>query len=108
MVLLRRWYVTLPALIISLGLAAAVFGSVPAKYASKGTIVLLSPGASRSDTGQSSPTNPLLSFDGSLTTVSTALIQEPRPARRHGRLPGRRRQPGRPVHPRGGHRRLAG
>jgi hypothetical protein len=84
MVLLRRWYVTLPALVISLGLAAMVFESVPAKYASKGTIVLLSPstGSSVSGTGQTSPSNPLLSFDGSsttvsnaLTTVSTALIQ---------------------------------
>lgn len=74
-VLVRRWYVALPALVVSLGLAAIAYESVPAKYEATGSIVLLSPsrGAStKSDTGQ---TNPLLAFDGSLTTVSTAITQ---------------------------------
>ncbi|MBI1758407.1 MAG: hypothetical protein HYR62_04170 [Actinobacteria bacterium] len=75
MVLLRRWYVALPALALSLGLAAVVFEAVPAKYASAGTIVLLSPSTGTGAGGTKSPTNPLLAFDGSLTTVSTALIQ---------------------------------
>lgn len=75
MVLLRRWYVALPALMISLGLAAMVFEAVPPKYSSTGTIVLLTPntGASGGISDKSPPTNPLLSFDGSLIVVSTAL-----------------------------------
>lgn len=75
MVLLRRWYVAVPALVVSLGLAAVVFETVPAKYFSSGTIVLLSPSQGTGVGGVKTQTNPLLSFDGSLTTVSTALIQ---------------------------------
>jgi hypothetical protein len=77
MVLLRRWYVALPALVISLGLSAAVYESVPAKYESRGTVMLLSSssGASAGGTAKTGLTNPLLSIDGSLTLTSTALIQ---------------------------------
>jgi hypothetical protein len=77
MVLLRRWYVALPALVISLGLSAAVYESVPAKYESRGTIMLLSSnsGATAGGTAKAGLTNPLLSIDGSLTLTSTALIQ---------------------------------
>jgi hypothetical protein len=77
MVLLRRWYVALPALVISLGLSAAVYESVPAKYESRGTIMLLSSnsGPSAGGTAKTGLTNPLLSIDGSLTLTSTALIQ---------------------------------
>ena len=60
---------------MSLGLAAVTFESVPPQFEASGSVVLLSPsgGAStRSDRGQ---TNPLLSFDDSLSTVSTALTQ---------------------------------
>lgn len=77
MVLLRRWYVALPALVLSLGLSAAVYESVPAKYESRGTIMLLSSNTGASAGGSSTKglTNPLLSIDGSLTLTSTALIQ---------------------------------
>jgi hypothetical protein len=77
MVLLRRWYVALPALVISLGLSASVYQSVPAKYESRGTVMLLSSssGASAGGTAKTGLTNPLLSIDGSLTLTSTALIQ---------------------------------
>jgi hypothetical protein len=77
MVLLRRWYVALPALVLSLGLSAAVYESVPAKYESRGTIMLLSSssGATAGGSAKTGQTNPLLSIDGSLTLTSTALIQ---------------------------------
>jgi hypothetical protein len=78
-VLLRRWYIALPVFAVSLGLAGAVFFSVSAQYESTATIVLTSPssgatvGASGSQSGQK--INPLLAFDGSLTTSAQIVIE---------------------------------
>jgi len=78
-VLLRRWYIALPVFAVSLGLAAGVFFSVSTQYESTATIVLTSPasgarvGASGSQSGEK--INPLLAFDGSLTTSAQIVIE---------------------------------
>ena len=78
-VLLRRWYIALPVFVVSLGLAGAVFFSVSAQYESTATIVLTSPstgatvGAAGSSSGEK--INPLLAFDGSLTTSAQIVIE---------------------------------
>jgi hypothetical protein len=78
-VLLRRWYIALPVFVVSLGLAGVVFFSVSAQYESTATIVLTSPstgatvGAAGSASGEK--INPLLAFDGSLTTSAQIVIE---------------------------------
>lgn len=78
-VLLRRWYVALPVLLASLGIAGAVFVVLPTQYESTGTIVLTMPKAGANvttdKTKQSGLINPLLGFDGSLVITSQLLIQ---------------------------------
>ncbi len=74
-VLVRRWYVAVPTLVMSLGLAAVTFESVPPKFEASGSVVLLSPSGGASTSSDRVQTNPLLSFDDSLSTVSTALTQ---------------------------------
>lgn len=74
-VLVRRWYVAVPTLVMSLGLAAVTFQSVPSKFEANGSVVLLSPTGGASTKNDDGQTNPLLGFDSSLTTVSTALTQ---------------------------------
>jgi uncharacterized protein involved in exopolysaccharide biosynthesis len=76
LVLVRRWYVAIPALAVSAGLAAMAYQSIPPKYQATGSVVLLTPthGASGS-ASKSGPTNPLLSFDGSLETTAQLLTQ---------------------------------
>lgn len=77
-VLLRRWYVALPVFVVALGLAGGVYASVATQYESTGTIVLTSPASgARATAGAQSPekVNPLLAFDGSLTTSAEILIQ---------------------------------
>lgn len=78
-VLLRRWYIALPVFVVSLGLAGAVFFSVSAQYESTATIVLTSPstGATVGGAGATSgeKINPLLAFDGSLTTSAQIVIE---------------------------------
>ncbi|MEV6237224.1 hypothetical protein [Lentzea sp. NPDC051838] len=78
-VLLRRWYVALPVLVLSLGTAGIVFASVPPQYESTGTDLLTVPKAGATVTND--PTkpagiiNPLLAFDASLTTTAQLLTQ---------------------------------
>jgi hypothetical protein len=78
-VLLRRWYVAVPALVVSLGLAAGVYLSVHTDYQSTGTMVLTSSaeGASTSagDNASQDRVNPMLAFDGSLNTSAQIIIQ---------------------------------
>jgi hypothetical protein len=78
-VLLRRWYIALPVFALSLGLASAVFFSVSPQYESTGTIVLTAPSSgARVTVGGSQPAeriNPLLAFDGSLTTSAQIVIE---------------------------------
>jgi hypothetical protein len=78
-VVFRRWYVALPAFVLSIALAAAVYGSVKKVYISGAVLVLTEP-----LTGPSQPAdttkprdvmNPLLNFDRGLSTSATILIQ---------------------------------
>jgi capsular polysaccharide biosynthesis protein len=68
---LRRWYITVPAALLSLIVAITVFNSMPPKYTSSGIAVLVR---------QNNPTpanfvNPVLGVDGSLTTTTLTLMQ---------------------------------
>jgi uncharacterized protein involved in exopolysaccharide biosynthesis len=76
LVLLRRWYVAVPALVVSAGLAAMAYQSIPPKYEATGSVALLTPtqGAGGS-AAKNGPSNPLLSFDGSLETTAQLLTQ---------------------------------
>jgi len=78
-VLLRRWYIALPIFVVSLGLAGGVYLSVSAQYESTGTVVLTSPASGARVPAGEVPTgemgNPLLAFDGSLTTSAQIIIQ---------------------------------
>jgi hypothetical protein len=76
LVLVRRWYVAVPAMLISLGLAGMAYESIPPKYETTGSVVLLSPSQGASGgLSRTGPTNPLLSFDGSLETTAQLLTQ---------------------------------
>lgn len=68
---LRRWYIVIPGVLLSLLIASTVFSAIPAKYTSSGIAVLVR---------QSNPTvtnlvNPVLGGDGSLNTATLTLIQ---------------------------------
>jgi hypothetical protein len=79
MVVFRRWYVALPAFLLSMLAAVGVYASVPRTYVSTSVLVLTLP-----TTGASQPAdatrardqiNPLLNFDKGLSTSATILIQ---------------------------------
>lgn len=79
-VLRRRWYIALPALLLSGVLALLTYVSVPTRYESSGVLVLTSPSAGGRFSEKTKPedvvkVNPLLSFDGSLTTTAQILTQ---------------------------------
>ena len=76
----RRWYIALPAAITAVAVAAGVFLSIPTRYQSSGVMVFTSPAAGGSFSEKISPedavrVNPLLSFDGSLTTTAQIISQ---------------------------------
>ncbi|MEU4762165.1 hypothetical protein AB0H12_02845 [Actinosynnema sp. NPDC023794] len=76
----RRWYIALPAAITAVAVAAGVFLSIPTRYQSTGVMVLTSPSAGGTFSEKLSPedavqVNPLLAFDGSLTTTAQILAQ---------------------------------
>lgn len=79
LVAFRRWYIALPAFVLSLGLAAYVFVSVPKVYVSTSVLVL-----TQSLTGATQPsdperpsgiTNPLLNFEQGLSMSASIVIQ---------------------------------
>lgn len=95
LVLLRRWYVTVPALAASLGLSAAAYLTVPVQYESVSILVLTTPltgGTQSSDpNAKSLITNPMLTFDRSLALSASLVIQEmssPETVSSLGVLPG--------------------
>ncbi|KOX24740.1 hypothetical protein ADK67_17170 [Saccharothrix sp. NRRL B-16348] len=76
----RRWYIALPAAVTAVAVAAGVFLSIPTRYQSSGVMVFTSPSAGGSFSENISPedavrVNPLLSFDGSLTTTAQIISQ---------------------------------
>lgn len=79
-VLRRRWYIALPAVLLTGVLALYVYISVPTRYESSGVLVLTSPAAGGRYSEKTKPedvvkVNPLLQFDGSLTTTAQILTQ---------------------------------
>lgn len=78
-ILLRRWYIAIPVFGLTLLAAGSVYASVPTRYESTGTLVLVAPPGGAT-IGPEEPTdrkrtNPLLAFDGSLTITAQILIQ---------------------------------
>ncbi|TQM79598.1 capsular polysaccharide biosynthesis protein [Saccharothrix saharensis] len=76
----RRWYIALPAAVTAVAVAAGVFLSIPTRYQSSGVMVLTSPASGGTFSEKLSPedavqVNPLLAFDGSLTTTAQILAQ---------------------------------
>jgi hypothetical protein len=69
-VLLIRWYMTLPGLLLALAAGAIVFALVPPVYTSTGVAILV-----RAKQPGINPPNPLLSFDASLSTTASIVIQ---------------------------------
>jgi hypothetical protein len=79
LVLFRRWYVTMPAFLLAVGMALMVYSSVPVRYVSTAALVLTVPptGGSLMPSPNHQPmvTNPLLNFDQGLSMAATILIQ---------------------------------
>jgi hypothetical protein len=79
LVVFRRWYVALPAFLLSILGALAVYTSVPKVYVSGSVLVLTQPiTGSSQPADQTKPrdqTNPLLNFDKGLSTSAAILIQ---------------------------------
>lgn len=69
--LLRRWYVTLPLLALSLGFAGVLFAR-PGPYQVESQVVLLPPQTITSQNGD----NPFLGFDNSITLAADLLRRE--------------------------------
>ena len=95
LVVFRRWYVTFPAFVLSIGITAAVYSSVPQVYSSTSIIVLTTPltgGSQPVDPQQPSGiTNPLLNFDRGLSMSASIVIQAlgtPETAAALGVVPG--------------------
>ena len=68
---LRRWYITIPGVLLSLLIASTTFNLIPPRYTSSGTAVLVQ---------QKSPTaanleNPVLGGSGSLDIATITLVQ---------------------------------
>jgi len=72
-VLLLKWYITIPGLLLSLALAGATFALAPPQYSSNAIAVLVQPKL----VNKNAPTNsnPLLNFDNSLSTTALILVQ---------------------------------
>ena len=68
---LRSWYITVPGLLVSLIIAAAVFSLIPTQYTSSGVAVLVQ----QKKPLPASAANPLLAGDGSLNTTNLTLIE---------------------------------
>lgn len=83
LVLFRRWYVVLPAFLLTLGAAAAAYSSVPAQYLSQSAVLLTAPttgSVAYADGYQPEAINPLLNLDNGLNLTGSLLIQAMRTA----------------------------
>jgi hypothetical protein len=72
-VMIKRWYVSVPALVMAIALPVAAWFAVPAKYTSTSTISLLNSQAASSGTGRTG--NPFTAFDNSLTGLADYLAR---------------------------------
>ncbi|GAA2997280.1 hypothetical protein [Streptosporangium longisporum] len=94
LIVTRRWYVALPAFLLSLAAAVGVYSTIPTPYVSNAVLVLTIPptgGSLPSDpTRPNGLTNPLLNFDQGLSMSASMLIQvigTPETARALGVVP---------------------
>jgi len=78
-VVFRRWYITFPAFLGALGVAALVYGSVPTQYVSTSVILLTTPRTGPTERIDAKHpdeiTNPLLNFEQGLSLSASMLIQ---------------------------------
>jgi hypothetical protein len=78
-VLLRRWYVALPAFLLTLTAAYGVYTQIPVEYSSTTVMVLtVPPSGSYRPPNPKNPNpliNPLLNFDGGLNMTASILVQ---------------------------------
>ena len=72
-VMLRRWYVSIPALIVAIALPAAAWTMISSKYQTTSTISLLNSSAASSANQRTG--NPFLAFDSSLTPMADFLAR---------------------------------
>ncbi|GAA1995083.1 hypothetical protein GCM10009838_69600 [Catenulispora subtropica] len=72
-VMIKRWYVSVPALLMAIALPVVAWFAVPAKYSSTSTISLLNSQAASSGTGRTG--NPFTAFDNSLTGLADYLAR---------------------------------
>jgi hypothetical protein len=79
-VMVRRWYIAVPAFFAILGIAAAGYLAIPVRYHSTGVLVLTTPLTGGTETAEAnypnSLTNPLLNFDRSLALAASIVIQQ--------------------------------
>ncbi len=80
LVLVRRWYITLPAVLGTLGLAALAYSVVPLQYESDSALVLTAPlSGGTAQTQAEHPgadTNPLLNFEKGLGLTASIIIEQ--------------------------------
>lgn len=76
----KRWYVLLPALVLAAALTALTYVSIPTRFESKAVMVLTAPYSGPAFSPGTPPeeatrVNPLLAFDGSLSTTAQIITQ---------------------------------
>ena len=80
LVLVRRWYVAVPAFVATLGVAAVAYSFVPLQYQSGAVLVLTTPLSGGTESTQpehpNPHTNPLMNFDQSLSLTASIVIQQ--------------------------------
>jgi hypothetical protein len=78
-VVFRRWYITFPAFLAALGVAALIYGSVPTQYVSTSVLLLTTPRTGPTEQidakHPNAITNPLLNFEQGLSLSASMLIQ---------------------------------
>lgn len=90
-VLVRRWRLSLSALIVSIGLAVSVLAVQPPSYESRSVLLLTAPVpgpilANEATSGPRVLTNPILNFGTGLNNFSSVIIQAMRAPEAQGRL----------------------
>ena len=80
-VLLRRWYIAVPAFLLSLGLAGVAYSATPLTFRSDAVLVLTTPVAggtefARKDEVARSVTNPMMNFDRGLSLSAAIVIEQ--------------------------------
>lgn len=78
-VLVRRWYVAVPVLVLGMGLAGAVWATIPVQYESRAVLALTTPrdgGTTVTKVHHGWVSNPLANFDPTLNLTAGIVIHE--------------------------------